>query len=254
MCVSLFSAFLSAFGTAGALSRVMVYSMSALILSVIVFLFDYTHGFSKKNSSALLFVLFSGSIIGSFMYNFHTLNNRKECFYSGSESRYSPYLKYIKIEKKQRDTIDSLILKLNEFGFDKKKDRIFSSYIPGIVAASGARSFGTPFQLYLPNSLHCHDVFTCAFLDLESKKNIRHVYLLLSNEQKVGDKAWTHLFMMIRDCGKRKTSIVGEGPIDVMSESGAMLTLAGPYEFNKNFVPNQEITFHIEHNLERENR
>ncbi|BDB96482.1 hypothetical protein HYD_6150 [Candidatus Hydrogenosomobacter endosymbioticus] len=147
------------------------------------------------------------------------------------------------MEKEQAASIDGLIQALREEGFDFEKDRIFSSYLGGIVSASGAKSLGCVFQIPVANirDLERYDILNCMFLDLEAGKDIKNVYVLLSEKQKLSPRIVEHFLKMVRKDQEIKRIYIGEGPENIFSDRGSRLFLVGPYSFNKEFVPDKRI-------------
>ncbi|BDB95972.1 hypothetical protein HYD_1050 [Candidatus Hydrogenosomobacter endosymbioticus] len=234
---SLSATFLSAFGSAARLSWIMAFSMGSLALPIVVAAFDYTRSFTKKRWIIMLMAVVFSSYIGAFIsvfkeFGHNSIMHDKDF---GTVPIRSPYLKKIKIFKLTSNCIDKLCLTLATNGFDFEKDRIFAPYLAGFVSAIGAKSFGCLFQFYLSKDSRqdSFDKFSLAFLELEKGKDIRHVYILQSEKERIGKTVINYLGGVIEPCENMKKVLIGSGPRDNNVEYGARMFLVGPYKVRK---------------------
>jgi hypothetical protein len=179
----------SGLGTNGNVYRVAGHCMGVLALPAIMMLYDATKGFKLRKMA----VLFAGGIAGLsaglivFLGQFHSPARYGPISLQTHSTR-SPYLAHIRIERDLGLAIDRLQLALEEVGFDVAQDRLFAyPDIPGLVAVSGAESFGYPWTW---TGYPDVDRLNCWYITRELDQDFRRVYLLLG-EELTGD---------LRDC------------------------------------------------------
>ncbi|WP_236864877.1 hypothetical protein [Candidatus Hydrogenosomobacter endosymbioticus] len=223
---------ISILGTACCISDMVLYSMAVFSLPIIVAITDITSLFSKNLFVYYVFCAISFFFVFPRIAVFQTLNNRHP--FPTAKSKNSSFLKFVSVRQEFADSVDSLISTLEKVGFDFEKDRIVASYLAGYVCASGAKTLGNPFQFYFEGMPESFDMFSCAFLKLELGKNIRKVYLLLSEKEPLGKSVQNMLHKFLTADRKFKSLYIGIGPSNTMIEDGSKLYLMGPYTFNKN--------------------
>lgn len=156
---------------------------SALALGVtgIIFLTVFyckTKEFSQHKLFLITLIACSTIAIGNAIFHEQILNYRRNSDFSKQTtySKYSHYLKGIKIEKDFANVIDQLYITLNKLEFDKSQDKILPfANIPGIITSLGILSYGETW-------IHTHvDNFyerMCCYVNFEPIGKLRHVYVL----------------------------------------------------------------------------
>ena len=157
-----------------------------------ILLLYITKNFTKQKAYILAIIISLTTVIGYSVTRSQILYYYRNAPYSqqNSYSKYSPYLKKIKIEKKLSYLIDSLWQTLSKINFDRKKDKIFAySDLPGFLSSLGIRSFGESWAITgYPNSYHR----MCLHFDFEPIGYVRYIYILKRNN--------SPLHPIIKDC------------------------------------------------------
>ena len=202
-CVILMVVLLSPAGTDNhfihASSRGLI-GLGALFMTL---LFLTTKNLKLKRTFLLSMMIGITIIIGySITWNLTLHYHRNESYVEqDSISKYSSFLKGIKIEKGFANAIDNLWLILEKINFDRNRDRIFAyTDLPGFLYSTGVRSFGESWAISgFPKSYQ----LMCLYFDLESAENVRNIYILKINNKPIHP--------IVKDCLFKKIKFSSHG-------------------------------------------
>ena len=194
-----------------------------------ILLFHITQNFNTQKTYIMAVIISLTSIIGySITWDQILYYYRNGSFHQqNSYSKYSPYLKKIKIEKDLAHLIDTLWLKLDKINFNRQKDKIFAyTDLPGFLFSVGARSFGESWAITgYPNSYPR----MCLHFDFEPIGNVRYIYILKINDIPLRPMVKNCLFKKIKPSPmKVKEHFIGKG-WHYHSKIEMNLRLVGPY-------------------------
>ena len=168
-----------------------------------MFIIVDTYKLRKNKLFAVIVLICSTFVITSNIAQSGILHYRRNAPYSGqtSYSEKSEFLSGIKIEENLANTIDSLIDTLIAINFDYDTDKIMAyCNMPGLLAATGARSFGESwmitgysnsisrmiFHLKLEPIGKCDKIYILKDknedINLEVKKNLDNIILPYNSE------------------------------------------------------------------------
>mgnify|MGYP006107396455 FL=1 len=185
-CVCIIGSFFTGLGTGSNIVLWTSFSLGAISIPFVIFLYLQTNAFgSRKMLTLLTLFVVSLSVSGIiyreqiYQYRRNTLSS-EQMFYSIE----SPHLKHIRIDKDSAESIDKLILTLRELSFDYNKDKIFAyTDVAGLVSSTKAKSFGEVWnQDSFGNFRELKNIETkiCAYLRSAKASKDSKIYLLLS--------------------------------------------------------------------------
>ncbi len=151
-------------------------------------------------------------------------------------SKYSPYLKYIKIEKDLAMHIDKLWQLLHEIDFDFNRDRIYAfGDVPGLLSAVGAKAYGESWvfiESYITNDYKSSWNRSLTAVKLDKNSDTRYIYILSTNILEIPEPIMKYL----NDILKPRISIpekynLGKGVYHWYNKNVVYdITLEGPFE------------------------
>ena len=162
-------------------------SLGGFVAIFIIFYFYDTHKFQqKKILTAFMLIGLTmtvgyGIARGQIFYSYRNAPLDQQQTYS----KYSPYLKGIKLEESYAKTIDNLWQALAKEDFDFTRDQIFAyKDMPGLLSAVGAKSFS---EAWLISGYKNSVARTCLHVDLENPLGEDKIYVLSNAEMNTKD-------------------------------------------------------------------
>ena len=183
--ICLVPSFISGFGTGSNIILWWSFALGSFSIPFVLLLVLFTDGFRKNIKYYIFSILLLWIGVNSIIYREQIYQFRRNGFQNEQThySKISPQLKYVKLDQRSSDLVDNLIKNLHSVNFDFKNDRIFSyPNLPGLVAVSGAKSFGEVWNQESSSKfreLKNIENKICAYVKLEDKVEGRRVYLLI---------------------------------------------------------------------------